>query len=150
MFFGTYTHKLNAKNQVAVPSRLRAQAEPEGDVVVFYIVPEDDRCLYFYTKAELEKIFAALREKASGSKSMADFRRLFGSRIRPVECDKQGRVLIPDDVKKTAGIDREVVFVGNAERIEVWAGEKWNDYNEQKLDQYSSRMKEVMEDLFEW
>ena len=148
MFFGTYTHRLNSKNQVAIPSRLRAQAEREGDNLVFYIVPEDDRCRYLYTKSELERVFATLREKSTGS--VADFRRIFSSRVSPVECDSQGRVLLTDQLKTTAGLEKEVVFVGNAERIELWSADAWAAYSAAKMDEYSGRMKETMEELFEW
>ena len=148
MFFGTYPHRLNSKNQVTVPSGLRQQAEREGDALVFYIVPEDDRCLYFYTRSELEKVFAALREKSIGS--MADFRRLFSSRVHPVECDKQGRILLSQELKVAVGVDREVVFVGNAERIELWPAERWSEYEAGRRKDYSQRMKEIMEELFEW
>jgi len=148
MFFGTYAHRLNSKNQVAVPARLRDQAEREGEQLVFYIVPEDDRCLYLYTKTELERVFAALRERASGS--VADFRRMFSSRIHPAECDSQGRILLPDEVKDAVGVEKEVVFVGNAERIELWSAEGWRAYEAEKTEAFSRRMKETMEELFEW
>jgi MraZ protein len=148
MFFGTYAHRLNTKNQVAMPSRLRAQAEREGDELVFYAVPEDDRCVYLYTRGELEKVFAALRAKSM--EGVADFRRLFSSRVHPVECDSQGRILLDEELKSAAGIERDVVFVGNAERIELWPAEKWGAYRAEREADYTARMKRTMSELFEW
>ncbi|MEE9604982.1 MAG: division/cell wall cluster transcriptional repressor MraZ, partial [Candidatus Scalindua sp.] len=45
-----------------------------------------------------------------------------------IECDKQGRIIIPQILKEHASLDKEVVIVGVNEKIEVWDLQNWNEF----------------------
>lgn len=116
MFLGEVKHRLNAKNQVTIPARFRSVLSDEERKKGFYLVRADGDCLHLYTHTEIakrmEQITAVLRP--------AD-RREITRRITPVDMDRQGRIVISDDVKKEVGIRKEVVVMGNLDRIEIWA-----------------------------
>lgn len=116
MFLGEVKHRLNAKNQVTIPARFRSVLSDEERKKGFYLVRADGECLHLYTHTEIakrmEQITAVLRP--------AD-RREITRRITPVDMDRQGRIVISEDVKKEVGIRKEVVVMGNLDRIEIWA-----------------------------
>ncbi|MHC4252212.1 MAG: division/cell wall cluster transcriptional repressor MraZ [Planctomycetota bacterium] len=142
MFLGEVKHRLNAKNQVTIPSRFRSVLSEEERTRGFYLVRANSDCLHLYTHAEIakrmEQVTAVLRPAG---------RREITRRITPVDMDSQGRVVIPEDAKKEAGIRKEVVVVGNADRVEIWA-----PANLERVTKQASKDKqvaEIMNDLFE-
>ena len=126
MLSGTYTHALDAKGRLIIPARLRKELG-EG----FVNTKNMDRCLSIYPKAEWE----ALTEKLNGlplisSESARKINRLiFGNSEEP-EIDKQGRILIPADLRRHANLTKDVTLVGVNRMVEVWDTAAWNAYNE--------------------
>jgi MraZ protein len=148
VFFGKYDHRLNAKNQVTVPARFRALL-PEKEKL--YLLRANDVPLYLYTQQDMEKIVGRMRESASAADP--NFRRKFTSRVTPVDMDAQGRIVIPAELKKAAGIDADVVFIGNAERIEIWAADRWAAFDADDTiadgEAYDQKLDGMMGELFE-
>nr|WP_330400993.1 hypothetical protein [Sporanaerobium hydrogeniformans] len=64
-----------------------------------------------------------------------------------VECsaDKQGRILIPSQLRVYSTIERDIVFIGMSNRIEVWSHEKWDAYNAEEFD--ADTIAQQMEEL---
>ncbi len=146
MFFGTYHHRLNSKNQVTVPSRLRDAVDAEKEGKGFYLFVAEESCLYLFTPRGIEEVVERARAKWSGSKQ--DFLRMFYSRIAPVECDGQGRIVVPVHMKEAVGIDKDVAFVGAHRRVEMWNPEKWAAYEKAHRGEYGQKLGMVVEDVF--
>ena len=144
MFFGQYHHRLNTKNQVTVPARLR---ELVPDKEKLYIVRTNTSCLFLYTQAEIEKIVERMR--ASSGAVDPEFRRMLTSRVVPVDMDAQGRIVIPAELKEAVGIEADVAFVGNAERVEIWPLDRWKVFETEREAGYEKKLGEVMDELFE-
>ncbi len=121
MLYGEYVHNMDPKGRVTVPSKFR---EELGDA--FFIGRGVDGCLYMQSKEELDK----MQEKISGrpAKIAAQLSKFFVSGSICVETDKQGRILIPQNLRQHAGLLKEVVIAGTGPRAEIWDAEKWNDY----------------------
>lgn len=67
--------------------------------------------------------------------------RMRGARIEKVELDKQGRILLPANLREFAGLDKDVVLVGVGSRIEIWSREKWESVTEEdNMDEITSAM----------
>lgn len=60
--------------------------------------------------------------------------RFFFSGACEVQVDKQGRGLIPQNLKEYASIEKEIVSIGTLTRVEIWSKEKWQEYNEADID----------------
>ncbi len=124
-FSGEYVHSLDSKGRVIVPIRHRDEGSDE-----YYIVKGLDPCLYIYCKEDLD----ALSERMSQNTNLLDqdhrilMRYLMGSR-KPGEIDKQGRMLIPQNLREHAHLTKEVMLVGVGERIEVWDKQRYDEYN---------------------
>lgn len=147
MFYGKFEHKLNAKNQVTIPARFRELVPPDERRKGFYLVRGNKKCLFLCPHSEVVKIEERLREKSIPRDPR--FRLMLSSRIRPVDADGQGRIVVPGDLKKEAKIKKEVVFVGNGGRIEIWAAERWRAFESEYEATYARRLAEMEEDLFE-
>ena len=51
--------------------------------------------------------------------------RFFFSGAAEVQLDKQGRILIPQNLRDYASLDKEIVFTGASNRVEIWDADKW-------------------------
>lgn len=124
MFIGEYNHALDDKGRVSMPSKFR-----EDLGVVFYITKGMDNCLFVYDKEEWEKAEAKINELRLTRKDARAFSRLFFAGASQQSLDKQGRVVIPQNLREYAGLNREVVIIGVSNRVEIWDRSKWEAYN---------------------
>jgi transcriptional regulator MraZ len=129
MFIGEYKHALDSKNRMIVPSKFR---EELGNT--FVLTKGLDGCIYAYPKSEWEILEKKLRALPLTSKDARAFVRFFFSGANEVSMDKQGRTLIPQNLLEYASIEKEIVSIGVASRVEIWDKIKWNDYNESNID----------------
>jgi MraZ protein len=123
MFLGEYLHTFDSKNRVSLPSRFRKSL---GRVVV--ITRGLDHCLYLYSRKAWEKEAVKYAAMASGNAAERGLARLFLSGSSDAEIDGAGRILIPDNFKKFAGLETKAVVAGVADRVEVWEEEAWKRY----------------------
>jgi MraZ protein len=146
MFFGTYHHRLNSKNQVTVPSRLRDAVDEDTEGKGFFLFVAEKSCLYLFTPRGMEDVVERARSKWSGGQQ--DFLRMFYSRVAPVECDGQGRMVIPASMKEAVGIAKEVVFVGAHRRVELWDPDRWSEYEKEHQTEYGQKLGLVVDEVF--
>ncbi len=123
MFRGESEHSLDDKNRLTIPQRFRL-----GLGELFYVTKGLDNCLFVFPKDEWESFEKKLCELPVSAGRASH--RFFFSGAADCTCDKQGRILIPANLKEYASILRDVVIVGVAGRVEIWAKEKWVEYNE--------------------
>lgn len=123
---GTYIHTLDEKGRAAVPSKLRVEL---GDP--FYITSLTKDCLIAYSEEEWQKFSDKLSEIPQSDVKAQRFVRMVFSGACKCEPDKQGRVLLPQVLREKAGIDKEIVIIGASYRVEIWAKEKWQQYEDE-------------------
>ena len=129
MLLGEYEHTLNSKGRLAMPAKLR---EALGNK--FIITKGLDGCLFVYDMDEWHKVEAKLAALPMSRKTARDFTRfLFGGACWG-ECDKQGRVLLPANLRKHAGLEKDAVIVGVGSRAEIWDAQRWAAYNEESAE----------------
>ena len=137
MFIGEYNHSVDAKNRISIPSKFRDELDGK-----FIMTKGLDGCLYVYTMTEWQKLEQKLSSLPLTNKDARAFVRFFFSGASEIEIDKQGRALIPQNLKEYADIKKEIVRIGVSSRIEIWSREKWNEYNESNID-YDSIAEEM-------
>ncbi len=125
---GEYSHTIDAKGRVILPADFRAELG-----VSFVITKGLDRCLFLYAQAEWEALAAKLRQLPLVRAEARALARFFFSSARSLECDKQGRFLVPANLRSYAGIalKQTVVLTGTDSRIEVWSKEQWRSYSDE-------------------
>ena len=129
MFIGEYQHALDLKNRMIVPSKLREELGSK-----FVITKGLDGCLYAYPLNEWKILEEKLKTLPLTNKDARAFVRFFFAGACEVEMDKQGRGLIPQNLKEYAGIEKEIVSIGVLTRVEIWSKETWNNYNDSNMD----------------
>ncbi len=121
MFMGTYNNSIDAKNRMIVPAKHRAQL---GDGCIITIGMEG--CLCIYSKEDWEKQAEKMGGIPEADLEARKFVRAVFSNAEECSFDKQGRIIIPENLKAFAHIDRELVTMGVKTKIEVWAKEVWD------------------------
>jgi transcriptional regulator MraZ len=120
LFLGEFEHTIDDKGRLAVPARFRAALQ-DG----LFITRGLDRCLVIW---DSESWRAQAERVRSLNPWQGDARRLqrhFFSGAVPAQPDKLGRVVIPQFLREYAQLDSDVIVVGLADRIEVWARGEW-------------------------
>lgn len=128
MFMGEYNHTIDPKGRVIIPSKFR---ETLGDE--FVITKGLDGCLFVYDTKEWNVFEEKLKSLPITNKDARQFVRFFLAGAAAVEVDKQGRVLIPPVLRDFAVLQKDVVLIGVASRVEIWSKERWDgtaDYND--------------------
>lgn len=120
MFLGEFQHSIDEKGRIIMPARFREQLGNN-----FIITRGLDGCLFVYPAAEWEKLSMEVQTLPLAKKDARAFSRLLFSGAAEAECDKQGRVSLPLNLREHAGIQREVVSIGVSSRVEIWAAEAW-------------------------
>ncbi len=115
MFIGEYQHNLDEKGRLAVPAKFR-QLLTKGAVVTKGL----DNCLFVYTKTEWAKLAEKLAQLPISKANTRAFGRLMLAGAMELEIDKQGRVVLPDYLRKYAGLTKKTIVAGLYNRIEIW------------------------------
>ena len=141
MFIGEYEHTLDTKGRIIIPSKFR---ESLGDT--FVITKGLDTCLFVYSMEEWNIIQDKLKALPLTNRDARAFVRFFFSGASECSLDKQGRVLIPENLRDHAGLTKEAIIIGVSTRLEIWDSKKWDQYlNEDNLSY--ENIAEKMEEL---
>lgn len=136
MFMGRYNHTIDPKGRLSIPSKYR---EILGDE--FVVSKGMDGCLFVYANDAWKAFEEKLASLPLINREARQFARFFLSGAQYVTVDKQGRILMPQDLREFAGLERDVVLAGAGGRIEIWSLEKWNENTDQTdIDQISQGM----------
>ena len=121
LFMGRYNHTIDPKGRLSIPSRYR---EILGDE--FVVSRGMDGCLFVYADEEWKVFEAKLASLPLVNQEARQFARFFLAGAQYVTVDKQGRILMPQDLREFAGLEKDVVLAGTGSRIEIWSLERWN------------------------
>ena len=138
MFMGEYNHTIDPKGRLIIPAKFR---EALGDE--FVVTKGLDGCLFVYANTEWNNFEEKLRTLPLTNKNARQFTRFFLAGAAACEVDKQGRILIPQVLREFAKLEKDVVLVGVASRIEIWSKEVW----EESISNYDTDMDEVAENM---
>ena len=117
---GSYQHSLDAKSRVIIPTKFR---EALGDT--FYLTYGTNGCIFVLPESQ----WNAIEEKINSLPitEAAEFQRNFYAMASEGVPDKQGRVLIPQDLREYASLTKDVTIAGAGNRVELWDSQRWNE-----------------------
>lgn len=130
MFIGQHRHTIDAKGRVSIPVKFREvlSEQYDGDLIV---TRDFDRCLVLYPREEWQILFDKLKKAPGMAQESKEFMRFYLSGASDCALDRQGRVLIPGELRAYAGIAKEVVMIGMHDRIELWSPATWREREEE-------------------
>lgn len=122
MFIGEYNHSLDAKGRLIIPSKYREELGEE-----FIVTKGLKDCLWIFPKSGWEDFMNSLSKLPKVNANSSKLLRHFSAGATCCELDKQGRILLPANLRKFAELDKDVVLAGVMERVEIWDKNKWED-----------------------
>ncbi|MFN3188725.1 MAG: division/cell wall cluster transcriptional repressor MraZ [Candidatus Paceibacteria bacterium] len=141
MLIGEYTHTLDPKKRLSLPSKWR---EELGRTLI--VTRGLDNCLFVYPQSEWQKITEKIGQLPLGQADTRSFNRFFLSGAVEVGVDSVGRILVPDFLKDFAKLDSKVVLAGIHDRVEIWDEKRWMEYKTQieaKADALAEKLGEI-------
>ena len=128
-FLGQYEHTLDAKNRLTIPAKFRAQLA-EGIV----LAKEQETCIAIRPATSWNRFTEEMQRLGTlWDQDYRDFQRRYTAGAFDAQLDAAGRIMLPQTLIDKAGLEREVVLVGNLDTIEVWDRARWRE-EEARLD----------------
>jgi MraZ protein len=97
------------------------------------ITVDRDHCLLLYPLPDWEEIERKLVKLPSFNKHARRLQRLLMGHATECELDSAGRILIPPPLREFAGLNKEIVMIGQGNKFEIWNEEAWNAQRAQWL-----------------
>ena len=130
MFLGQFQHNLDDKGRLMIPARFRELLEGGA-----FITQGFDKCLMVMTEAYFKQVYDRIEAMNLADPSARRLRRLILSNAYPVEVDKVGRILMPQNLRTFLGIENgELVVAGQGEYFEIWTPALWSEQMAQLQD----------------
>lgn len=125
MLLGEFMHTVDVKGRLFLPARWR-----EVLASSLVVTAGQERCLFVMTVEQFKSRAAQLEQHSSDRKANRDYHRLFFSSASEEAVDKSGRMTIPAGLRRYAGLEKEVVWIGVSDRAEIWDRAAWSRYKE--------------------
>ena len=143
MFLGTYEPKMDEKGRLILPAKFRDQLA--GGLV---ITRGQDRCLYVFPAQEFEEMYQELRRAPLSSRQGRNYVRVMLSGASDEIPDKQGRIVIPPQLRTYADLGKELAVIGAVARVDIWNAHTWNQYLAEQEESFSQTGEEVIPGMF--
>jgi MraZ protein len=141
LLIGEFEHSIDTKGRLVLPAKIKDDLGKE-----FIVTKGLDGCLFGYSLAEWSKFEEKLKALPLTNKITRDFVRFFLSGAVEEETDKQGRFLLPANLREYASLTKDAVIIGVGTRIEIWDKKKWIEYNSEEnlsVDSIAEKMTEI-------
>jgi MraZ protein len=129
MFKGSSFHIMDNKGRVSVPVRYREVLQERQDRQL--ILTNWDGYILAFPHSEWVKVEAKLGELALFRKDYRSFQRFLISGVEECPLDRQGRILIPQNLRDYAKLGREVAIVGLVRNFEIWDRERYEAHRKE-------------------
>jgi len=139
MFTGTYNNSIDEKNRMIIPSKYR-----DGLGLRCVLTKGLDKgCLYIFPMQEWESFTDVLSELPAFDVNSRNLMRHFYANAAECDIDKQGRIIIPQDLREYANIEKDLVTVGFRNKIEVWSKEALNSTEKIEPNEVAQKLFEI-------
>ena len=133
MFRGINSVNLDAKGRIALPSRYRDQLLKSCAGLLVVTIDINHRCLLLYPKPEWELIERKIESLPSLDANSERVKHLLIGHANDLELDNSGRVLLPQELRLYAALEKHVCLIGQGKKLEIWEQEAWNRQREKWL-----------------
>ena len=143
-FLGEFEATLDSKGRFLLPAGFKKQLPP-SESTRFVINRGFEKCLSLYTVESWEPLYARIQTLNDFDPKVREFRRYFLNGATIVEPDAAGRILLPQQLKEYAGLEKDIVLASAIDKIEIWSTEKYQQFFESySPDDFSILAKQVM------
>ena len=141
IFKGRHEHTLDAKGRVFIP------AEYRGGLGQSFVVTRAfrDPCLWVFSQETFEALSAKMEDFSLLDASTQSLERILYNSACDVEPDKQGRIVLTQDLRQYAGLTKDVIITGSRNRLEIWDKDAWTAQHERDLEAFSQTLQTLQE-----
>lgn len=129
MFLGQFQHSLDEKGRLMIPARYRELLAAGA-----FITQGFDKCLMVMTENYFQQVYDRINAMNLADPTARLLRRLILSNAYPVEVDKVGRILVPQNLRQVIVLESEAIVAGQGDYFEVWTPAAWNEQMNQLQD----------------
>jgi len=135
VFYGEFASTVDNVGRVIIPAAFRdAACQAEGGHAPEFVMRfGEDGCVTLYTASRWAEVEDAVNRAPHGERAVRRYRRLVFGLAAKAQCDKQGRLRVPQRLLDAAAIERDVMIVGVSGEIEVWSRPRWEAYREEMM-----------------
>ncbi len=126
MFRGQFLHSIDSKGRVSLPARFRDVIAVDNRQILVITPSPFDRCLHAYSLREWERLESKISEYSNLEPNVVRFKRLYISAAVECELDKNGRIVVPQNLREQAGLEKEVFLAGMGRNFEMWTKAGWD------------------------
>ena len=141
MLIGYFKNNIGDKNRVAFPVKFKNELGTSLIVTKGY-----ENCLIIVDKSKFSDLMNSIKDVPFVNSGLRDTKRFLIGSAQEIELDKQGRFVIPPDLKKYASLGNECVFIGLVDWIELWDKSIW-DKKEESINSNSSEISDKLSEL---
>jgi len=123
-FNSTYTHGVDEKRRVAIPAKWRPATPGTDLTLVVWPKAKEGPCLRVLPPDKMADLMRDIDAMQSSDPNKGVLKRVIGSKSTQVTLDSVGRICLPEEMAKAAGIKDEAVLVGLLDRFEIWSPER--------------------------
>ena len=125
MFIGQFEYNLDEKGRVSIPGKFREKLPRVKKETTLVVARDLDNCLAVYPEEAWLKVAEKIQNLPRVEEDLQRFVRFFFSTAEECPLDKQGRILLSPELRRYARLEREIIFLGNFHKFEIWNREAW-------------------------
>ena len=120
-----YRHGVDEKRRVQIPAKWRPVEAGVEFTLILWPKAKEGPCLRALPPEEMSALMRDIDAMPNGDPNKVVLKRFIGSESIQVALDKAGRICLPEEMAKAAGIGDEAVLVGLLDRFEIWNPERY-------------------------
>ena len=130
LFLSTFTNKVDSKGRVSVPSQFRASLVNDNYSAMVIYQSFINECIEGCDLERIKKLSESIDNLDPFSEERDAFATVVLGGSVQLSIDGDGRVILPENLLKTAKIKDNAVFVGKGSTFEIWEPNRFNEYME--------------------
>ncbi|MGH2272285.1 division/cell wall cluster transcriptional repressor MraZ [Anaerohalosphaeraceae bacterium U12dextr] len=146
---GEFEHTLDEKNRLFISNKLRSQIDVKEYGGDFYLAMGPNGVLCLYPEKYFQQIALAGAPGTAAPDEVVAFERMTFAMASRVELDRQGRLLLPEKIKKRANLGSSLTLVGVRDHIEIWNSEDWEQYLMDNINQYQHQVAQARQTVLQ-
>ncbi|RKZ35576.1 MAG: cell division/cell wall cluster transcriptional repressor MraZ [Gammaproteobacteria bacterium] len=147
MFRGEFSLTIDSKGRLAVPSRYRERLSEACGGKLVTTISLMNRCLCVYPFPQWQTLEDELKVLPALDRKAQSISHLLIGHASECDMDSHGRILVPQKLRKFAGLDKHVSMVGMVHRFELWDEAAWASTRDTLLGQVPDLLDEPSEAL---
>ena len=141
VFVGTFTHAVDDKKRVSIPAKWRAAASGASEFCV--LRDPKNPLLIVLPQAVVNKMLEKADEIYIGEYAQRDALRVIAAHGHSTPCDKQGRIILTEELLRHAGITDKAVLVGAWNKFEIWSPERYAAFDKAAMQNVAEAAREI-------